>query len=1052
MAAGKSRLPGAPLLRRARPGGDCRPSCRQIPRMPGSSKPTLSRLRASPGAETAVVVLQSSDAPRQATRRPGITLPQVFSLVTLALLIWGDRFPTQQYITPQTGAGYALGIAGGSAMLLLLVYPARKRVPALRFMGTTKHWFQAHMVLGIVGPVLILFHSNFSLGATNSNVALACMLVVSGSGLFGRYFYTRIHHGLHGRRASLAELREYAEKLRWVTTNVDFLPDLVARIESEEHAIVETLRTPAAARAAARRARPPPRSHVVGWAVMCARRLRPRAWQSSATPEAQPAAGPRPATSTIASPPRAAWWSSRRSRRLFSLWHALHMPLFLDAADRRRRARRRGARLLSRHRTRMRNAAPPSRTGTDDAGEPPVAGCAAASIETLLMPGKVSNAHAKLEAECSQCHDRSDRSRQATLCMACHKEVAADVRGHTGFHGRLPAIETAQCKRLPLRAPGPRRGDRQAQSARIRSFEDRLSAGRGACCGRLRCLPQAGAEIPRGSVRLRRLPQGRRPARRKARRGLRRLSRAGDLVAHPVRPRQDTLRAARCAPRGYLRRVPCRATATLGTPSACASCHSPDDVHRGSRGADCASCHTTVAWKTSKFDHARETRFALTGAHAGLACQGCHKTANMKDPLPVDCAGCHRTDDAHATRFGEACDKCHGTSAWKPPAFDHLRDGQFELVGRHATLACNACHTAVIAQQKLGTDCNACHRTSDAHGGKLGTDCAACHGVGQLAQGRGLRSRPDRRSRWSACTSSSPATPATCRPRSRAPPRTATDATSATTGTRARSARTAKHVTRRTAGASGSSTTARRPNSPSPVRTRVSPAQAATRQPADQVKLCADCDSCHSKDDVHLGQYGRQCQRCHVTTSFQGRTAAVGDNPWATQQDRSLTAACCGRLPGAFAQGAGSQFNHVTTGYELTGAHKLQACESCHVDAVFQGTPRACVACHSNGSRIGATPEVVGHILSSDGATPATRPRAGSPAGRFDHDQTRGSCASLPRQRAGAGKPAGHIATSRGLRRLPRHDRVEPARFDHGNIAANCVSCHDGGTRHGRVQ
>ena len=71
-------------------------------------------------------------------------------LATAALLAWGYRFPTEQYITPQTGIGYALGIIGGSAMLLLLVYPARKRVRVLAFLGTTKRWFQAHMVLGVV--------------------------------------------------------------------------------------------------------------------------------------------------------------------------------------------------------------------------------------------------------------------------------------------------------------------------------------------------------------------------------------------------------------------------------------------------------------------------------------------------------------------------------------------------------------------------------------------------------------------------------------------------------------------------------------------------------------------------------------------------------------------------------------------------------------------------------------------------------------------------------------------------------------------------------------
>jgi hypothetical protein len=42
------------------------------------------------------------------------------------------------------------------------------------------------------------------------------------------------------------------------------------------------------------------------------------------------------------------------------------------------------------------------------------------------------------------------------------------------------------------------------------------------------------------------------------------------------------------------------------------------------------------------------------------------------------------------------------------------------------------------------------------------------------------------------------------------------------------------------------------------------------KQPADEVKLNPTCLSCHEQDDVHLGQYGRQCQRCHSTITFKG--------------------------------------------------------------------------------------------------------------------------------------------------------------------------------------
>jgi len=288
----------------------------------------LQRREARP-IDPACIAAGRERPPLQAARRPAITLPQVLFVATVALLFWGYRFPTEQYLTPQAGAGYAFGILGGSAMLLLLVYPLRKRVRALAFMGTTKRWFQAHMALGVIGPVLVLFHANFGLGATNSNVALACMLIVSGSGLFGRYFYTRIHHGLHGRKANLAELRAYADKLRWVTSNVDFLPGLVGRIEAEEQRIVaRSERTLLLAR---------PLVGAVG-VLLARRRLRRHvtgALRASATTPRHPNGHRRKLKGVARQYIDHRLAATRRVvefgafERLFSLWHALHLPLFV---------------------------------------------------------------------------------------------------------------------------------------------------------------------------------------------------------------------------------------------------------------------------------------------------------------------------------------------------------------------------------------------------------------------------------------------------------------------------------------------------------------------------------------------------------------------------------------------------------------------------------------------------------------------------------------------------------------------------------------------------
>lgn len=110
-------------------------------------------------------------------------------------------------LNPEEGVGYWLGIVGGSLMLVLLLYPFVKKSKLLRRLGLGRHWFRMHMILGLVGPLLVLYHCNFQAGATNSMVALYSMLIVAGSGIVGRHFYARIHRGLYGKRETVEELR-----------------------------------------------------------------------------------------------------------------------------------------------------------------------------------------------------------------------------------------------------------------------------------------------------------------------------------------------------------------------------------------------------------------------------------------------------------------------------------------------------------------------------------------------------------------------------------------------------------------------------------------------------------------------------------------------------------------------------------------------------------------------------------------------------------------------------------------------------------------------------
>jgi hypothetical protein len=175
-----------------------------------------------------------SAASARPSRAHHLHWPIFWGFVVAALIVWGMNARLERYITPERGLGYWLGIVGASMMVLMLVYSARKRARWLRWIGRIPTWFHIHMALGVVGPLLVLFHANFRFGATNSNVALVCMLVVAGSGVIGRYVYTRLHAYLGGKEVGLDELRVIAERIRSQTTTIAFLGGVLDAIDREE--------------------------------------------------------------------------------------------------------------------------------------------------------------------------------------------------------------------------------------------------------------------------------------------------------------------------------------------------------------------------------------------------------------------------------------------------------------------------------------------------------------------------------------------------------------------------------------------------------------------------------------------------------------------------------------------------------------------------------------------------------------------------------------------------------------------------------------------------
>lgn len=490
------------------------------------------------------------------------------------------------------------------------------------------------------------------------------------------------------------------------------------------------------------------------------------------------------------------------------------------------------------------------------------------SVETLLMPGPVTSSHAKFETTCTSCHDRTNVRTQTSLCLECHKQIATDVSGHHGFHGHMPNAAEGECRACHT--------DHKGRSADIVQFDPSHFDHR------LTDFPlnDAHAGLPCEQCHKPHSPW------RSVVTGC-----AGCHKADDAHHGQFTQSCADChstrdwsggkfdhgtthfALTGAHETVSCNACHIGGrykpTPATCDGCHATDDVHRGSRGTDCGRCHVTTQWKSATFDHLKETGFALLGAHADIDCLACHRSGNYKDKIPKDCAGCHRADDVHAARFGPKCEDCHDTSHWQVHDYDHTGRHQFALVGAHARVACDTCHTAVIATQKLGKDCADCHRSEDPHGGKLTGGCDSCHG--QLSWHRDLAFDHDVTSfpllglhRVVSCAqchstlafNGAASSCVACHARE--------DVHHGGLGKKCESCHSANGWSL------WSFDHAREAHFPLLGAHAKLACADCHRDPPGTVRMSQQCAACHEKDDRHLGQYGTHCERCHSTDAWKG--------------------------------------------------------------------------------------------------------------------------------------------------------------------------------------
>ena len=350
-------------------------------------------------------------------------------------------------------------------------------------------------------------------------------------------------------------------------------------------------------------------------------------------------------------------------------------------------------------------------------------------FEQLIMPGDLSSVHAKFEKTCETCHESFAQSTQPQLCLDCHKPVALDVANKTGYHGRSPEAAALTCSDCHTDHQGRdaqiTRFDRQTFDHRQTDFP--LDKGHEAVrCEGCHMAGKRLAEAPSACIDCH-------GANDPHKGGLGR-----DCASCHVSTKWVEVRAFDHAKTGFVLNgkhaeagcLTCHRTQVWkGLPKTCIGCHALDDNHEGSMGQDCAKCHVEADWKQVKFNHDRDTKFALVGPHAKVDCAGCHQ-AGMGPTSPVkpamDCATCHDRDDPHKGALGHDCANCHKVDGWRTQVrFDHDLTN-FPLIGLHSTALCESCHKDQGFQiAKL--DCASCHMADDSHKGALGPDCGTCH-------------------------------------------------------------------------------------------------------------------------------------------------------------------------------------------------------------------------------------------------------------------------------------------------------------------------------------
>lgn len=492
-------------------------------------------------------------------------------------------------------------------------------------------------------------------------------------------------------------------------------------------------------------------------------------------------------------------------------------------------------------------------------------------LEKAVMPGPVIEGHAKFEEDCQKCHTPFKKGIQNDLCLDCHdhKNIRDDITKEEGFHGRIADIKNRSCKVCHTEHKG-RKADVVLLDEATFNHDQTDFARRGSHkkvkCENCHDPKKKFYEAKNKCVDCHEQDE---PHKGK-------LGKRCEACHNEVEWRTFIFDHAKTqfpliGKHIGVRCPDCHVNERYkGIPTKCFVCHKSDDKHKGQFGEKCQDCHTEEGWHVIKFNHDKDTKFKLEGQHKTVSCAQCHKGPDIyKENLKLDCNSCHKFKDEHKGLFGKKCEDCHTAKGWAELKFDHDKNTDWPLKGKHKKVACVDCHPGDLYKDDAPKDCYGCHRQDDVHNGQEGKKCNKCHSedgwIKSVDFDHDLTKFPLLGAHATATCEECHST-------------TNFKDTKGTCATCHEKDDFHKKKQGPYCGRCHNSVDWKKWIFDHDKETKFKLDgkhkkqhcdQCHTKPVEDKMKMDSTCFACHAKDDVHGGSYGRLCNRCHNTEAFK---------------------------------------------------------------------------------------------------------------------------------------------------------------------------------------